>query len=212
MQSQMWRGQVSGASLHFTGATRVQGNSHQDLVYPTQFHKHGVRASAEREVKAKAVAAPPTIAADRLVPRVEERDGYYVLKEEFRQGINPSEKIKIAKEPMKFFMENEIEELAKTPFAELDSSKAGKDDIDVRLKWLGLFHRRKHQCEYNISILQTCRHNFGYESIRVLFHLYQMLLVDSYWFSSKAVHSVVVEGICRWEIHDAVQASKWDHE
>lgn len=145
MQSQMWRGQVSGASLHFTGATRVQGNSHQDLVYPTQFHKHGVRASAEREVKAKAVAAPPTIAADRLVPRVEERDGYYVLKEEFRQGINPSEKIKIAKEPMKFFMENEIEELAKTPFAELDSSKAGKDDIDVRLKWLGLFHRRKHQ-------------------------------------------------------------------
>lgn len=46
---------------------------------------------------------------------------------------------------MKFFIENEIEELAKTPFAELDSSKPGKDDIDVRLKWLGLFHRRKHQ-------------------------------------------------------------------
>lgn len=55
--------------------------------------------------------------------------------------------IKIAKEPMKFFTENEIEELAKVPFAELDTAKTTKDDIDVRLKWLGLFHRRKRHCE-----------------------------------------------------------------
>ncbi len=47
---------------------------------------------------------------------------------------------------MKFFVEKEIEKLAKIPFAEIDSSKAGKDDLDIRLKWLGLFHRRKHQC------------------------------------------------------------------
>lgn len=56
--------------------------------------------------------------------------------------------IKLAKEPMKFYTENEIEELAKIPLAELDTSKSGKEDIDTRLKWLGLFHRRKHQCEH----------------------------------------------------------------
>lgn len=55
--------------------------------------------------------------------------------------------IKLEKEPMKFFVEHDIEELAKTPFAEIDSSKMGKDDIDTRLKWLGLFHRRKHHCK-----------------------------------------------------------------
>jgi len=95
-------------------------------------------------VKAKAVIAdPPVVAEDRLVPRVEQRDGFWVLKEEYRQSLNPAEKIKIAKEPMKFFTHNGIEELAKIPFADLDSEKSTKDDIDVRLKWLGLFHRRK---------------------------------------------------------------------
>lgn len=60
---------------------------------------NGVRASAEREVKANAVAAPPTaLAEDRLVSRVEERDGYWVLKEEYRQGINPAEKVSSATE------------------------------------------------------------------------------------------------------------------
>jgi hypothetical protein len=29
---------------------------------------------------------------------------------------------------------------------EIDAAKLTKDDVDVRLKWLGLFHRRKHQC------------------------------------------------------------------
>ncbi|KAL3537497.1 hypothetical protein ACH5RR_000863 [Cinchona calisaya] len=83
--------------------------------------------------------------AARLEPRVEEREGYWILKEKFRQGMNPPEKVKIEKEPMKLYMENGIEELAKIPLEEIDNSKLTKDDIDVRLKWLGLFHRRKHQ-------------------------------------------------------------------
>ncbi|KAI3786296.1 hypothetical protein L1987_39879 [Smallanthus sonchifolius] len=89
--------------------------------------------------------APEEIAADRLEPMVEKKGGYFVLKEKFRQGINPHEKVKIASEPMKLFMENGIEDLAKIPFEEIDKSKDTKDDVDVRLKWLGLFHRRKHQ-------------------------------------------------------------------
>jgi len=96
-----------------------------------------------------AAPPPPGVGADavRLEPRVEERDGYWVLKEKFRQGINPQEKVKIEKEPMKLFMENGIEELAKMSMEDIDKAKVTKNDIDVRLKWLGLFHRRKHQCE-----------------------------------------------------------------
>nr|ASA69255.1 ferredoxin-nitrite reductase [Citrus trifoliata]ASA69256.1 ferredoxin-nitrite reductase [Citrus trifoliata]QBY26428.1 nitrite reductase [Citrus reticulata x Citrus sinensis] len=89
-------------------------------------------------------SSAPEVDAERLEPRVEERDGYFVLKEKFRKGINPQEKVKIEKEPMKLFMENGIEDLAKLSMEEIDRAKATKDDIDVRLKWLGLFHRRKH--------------------------------------------------------------------
>lgn len=94
-----------------------------------------------------AAPPPPGVGVDavRLEPRVEERDGYWVLKEKFRQGINPQEKVKIEKEPMKLFMENGIEELAKMSMEDIDKAKVTKNDIDVRLKWLGLFHRRKHQ-------------------------------------------------------------------
>lgn len=93
---------------------------------------------------------------DRLEPRVEEREGYWVLKEKFREGINPSEKVKLQKEPMKLFMENGIEELAKMSLEEIENSKVTKDDIDVRLKWLGLFHRRKHQCKlWQVLILSA---------------------------------------------------------
>lgn len=94
-------------------------------------------------------AAAPEVDAGRLEPRVEERDGYFVLKEKFRQGINPQEKVKIGKEPMKLFMENGIEDLAKLSMEEVDNAKTTKDDVDVRLKWLGLFHRRKHQCKFS---------------------------------------------------------------
>ncbi|XP_057966283.1 ferredoxin--nitrite reductase, chloroplastic [Malania oleifera] len=98
----------------------------------------------------QAPAAPPTspaegVDAGRLEPRVEERDGYWVMKEKFREGINPQEKVKLGKEPMKLAMEGGIEELAKMSLEEIEKSKLAKDDIDVRLKWLGLFHRRKHQ-------------------------------------------------------------------
>ncbi|KAH0909130.1 hypothetical protein HID58_032451 [Brassica napus] len=96
-------------------------------------------------VVAAAQTAPPAVEADRLEPRVELRDGFFILKEKFRKGINPQEKVKIESEPMKLFMENGIEELAKKSMEEIDGEKLTKDDIDVRLKWLGLFHRRKHQ-------------------------------------------------------------------
>ncbi|KAI9127785.1 hypothetical protein K1719_000778 [Acacia pycnantha] len=90
------------------------------------------------------VASSPEVDASRLEPRVEEKDGYWVLKEKFRQGINPQEKVKLEREPMKLFMQGGIDELAKMSLEEIESSKLTKDDIDVRLKWLGLFHRRKH--------------------------------------------------------------------
>ncbi|KAE8690597.1 Ferredoxin--nitrite reductase [Hibiscus syriacus] len=92
-----------------------------------------------------APAASVDVDAARLVPWVEERDGYFVLKEKFREGINPLEKVKIEKDPLKLFMEGGIDELANMSFEEIEKSKHTKDDIDVRLKWLGLFHRRKHQ-------------------------------------------------------------------
>lgn len=87
------------------------------------------------------------MAVERLEPRVEERDGYWLLKEKFRGGINPAEKVKLEREPMKLFVEGGINELAQIPFEEIEKSKLLKDDIDSRLKWLGLFHRRKHQCK-----------------------------------------------------------------
>lgn len=108
-------------------------------------------ASARRVWRRAGVApvttAPAEVAVEesRLEARVEERDGYWVVKEKFREGINPQEKVKIEKEPMKLFMENGIEELSKLSMEEIDASKLTKDDVDVRLKWLGLFHRRKHQ-------------------------------------------------------------------
>lgn len=95
------------------------------------------------------VVATSEVEASRLEPRLEERDGYWVLKEEYRGGINPQEKVKFQKEPMKLFMEGGIDELSKMSLEDIESSKLTKDDIDVRLKWLGLFHRRKHQCKFD---------------------------------------------------------------
>lgn len=95
-----------------------------------------------------APVSTPQVDVSRLEPRVEEKDGYWVLKEEYRGGINPQEKVKIQKEPMKLFMEGGINDLANMSLEEIESSKLTKDDIDVRLKWLGLFHRRKHHCKF----------------------------------------------------------------
>ncbi|XP_068641682.1 ferredoxin--nitrite reductase, chloroplastic [Aristolochia californica] len=113
-----------------------------------RFHTPSVPAIrlSRRPRAAPSQTAVPAAESDtsRLEPRVEERDGYWVLKEKFRQGINPQEKGKLEKEPMKLIIERGIEELANTPLEEIESSKLSRDDIDVRLKWLGLFHRRKH--------------------------------------------------------------------
>ncbi|KAG6576957.1 Ferredoxin--nitrite reductase, chloroplastic [Cucurbita argyrosperma subsp. argyrosperma] len=105
------------------------------------------RRGWRRVTAAPITSAPAEVAVEeaRLEARVEEREGYWVVKEKFREGINPQEKVKIEKEPMKLFMENGIEELSKLSMEEIDASKLTKDDVDVRLKWLGLFHRRKHQ-------------------------------------------------------------------
>ncbi|XP_010263547.1 PREDICTED: ferredoxin--nitrite reductase, chloroplastic [Nelumbo nucifera] len=108
--------------------------------------RRGARApAAATPSQAEAPSVAKEVDGSRLEPRVEEREGYWVLKEKFRQGINPQEKVKLEREPMKLFMEGGINELAKTPLQEIEKSKLTKDDIDVRLKWLGLFHRRKHQ-------------------------------------------------------------------
>ncbi|XP_006647964.1 ferredoxin--nitrite reductase, chloroplastic [Oryza brachyantha] len=107
-----------------------------------------------RPLQSSTVSAPssssssstPAVSAERLEPRVEEREGgYWVLKEKHRTGLNPQEKVKLGKEPMSLFMEGGIRELAKMPLEEIEADKLSKEDIDVRLKWLGLFHRRKHQ-------------------------------------------------------------------
>ncbi|KAF9622540.1 hypothetical protein IFM89_031944 [Coptis chinensis] len=116
---------------------------------PSTIHSHdrrSIRASASsKQVAAAATTETKVVELSRLDPRVEEREnGYWVLKEKYREKINPQEKLKLEKEPMKLVTEGGIEELAKLSLEELDKSKLTKDDIDVRLKWLGLFHRRKH--------------------------------------------------------------------
>ncbi|KAL5207901.1 hypothetical protein ABZP36_032336 [Zizania latifolia] len=110
-------------------------------------------AARARPVQSSIVSAPPSsstpagsVPAERLEPRVEEREGgYWVLKEKYRAALNPQEKVKLGKEPMELFMEGGIKDLAKLSMEEIEADKLSKEDIDVRLKWLGLFHRRKHQ-------------------------------------------------------------------
>ncbi|KAK9096930.1 hypothetical protein Sjap_022427 [Stephania japonica] len=112
--------------------------------------RSGSRSRSRSKATTDQAAAPSSSSAaaqvepSRVEPRVEERGGYWVLKEEFRQGINPQEKVKLEKEPMSLAMEGGINELANIPLEDIEASKLTKDDIDVRLKWLGLFHRRKH--------------------------------------------------------------------
>lgn len=62
-------------------------------------HTLGVRASGEREVKAKVAVDSPSqaVTEDRLLPRVEKKGGYWVLREEFRTSLNPAEKVEIQK-------------------------------------------------------------------------------------------------------------------
>ena len=117
-------------------------------------HAASSSSSRRRPGRARAAVSVPSptpaageVPAERLEPRVEQRaGGYWVLKEKYRTGLNPQEKVKLEKEPMGLFMEDGIKDLSKIPMEEIDAAKLTKDDVDVRLKWLGLFHRRKHQC------------------------------------------------------------------
>nr|CAB3451176.1 unnamed protein product [Digitaria exilis] len=122
---------------------------------PPSPHAASSSSSRRRSGRARAAVSMPSsspaaaaseVSAERLEPRVEQREGgYWVLKEKYRTGLNPQEKVKLEKEPMGLFMEDGIKDLAKIPMEEIDAAKLTKDDVDVRLKWLGLFHRRKHQ-------------------------------------------------------------------
>nr|CAB3445317.1 unnamed protein product [Digitaria exilis] len=56
-------------------------------------------------------ATASEVYAERLEPRVEQRDGgYWLLKEKYRTGLNPQEKVELEKEPMRLFMEDGIKE------------------------------------------------------------------------------------------------------
>ena len=121
------------------------------------------RTGRARPMQCAAVSAPSSssaspraeaVPAERFEPRVEQREGgYWVLKEKYRTSLNPQEKVKLGREPMTFFTEGGIKDLAKIPMEEFDADKLTKEDVDVRLKWLGLFHRRKQQCMS--SLLRT---------------------------------------------------------
>ncbi len=68
-----------------------------DIITRKQQVMETIRCSAapEKVAAAQAVAIAPSVPVEenRLVPRVENRDGYWVLREEFRAGINPAEKV-----------------------------------------------------------------------------------------------------------------------
>lgn len=131
---------------------------------PSKSHRRP-RAAAATSSPAPTATPPPKVSVERLEPRVEEREGgYFVLKEKYRGGINPQEKVKIEKEPIKLVVEDGIRDLATTPMEVIDGAKVTKDDVDVRLKWLGLFHRRKHQCMslfFLVSLLWFCFNFMG---------------------------------------------------
>ncbi|CAL6349736.1 unnamed protein product [Bathycoccus prasinos] len=79
-----------------------------------------------------------------------DEDGYYVVKEEWQKPTNPFEKLKLAKDAMKTVIAlNEIKTLGeksgstKEDFEKFEKELGDGDEIDHRLKWAGLFHRRK---------------------------------------------------------------------
>ncbi|KAG1668308.1 hypothetical protein FOA52_011205 [Chlamydomonas sp. UWO 241] len=72
-------------------------------------------------------------------------NGTYRLKDEFHKGLNPFEKLKLAKDPhAAMFYDDEWKRLAATPMEDLEAAgKMAEDDLDHRLKYNGFFHRRK---------------------------------------------------------------------
>uniref|UniRef100_A0A0D3FAW4 Ferredoxin--nitrite reductase, chloroplastic n=1 Tax=Oryza barthii TaxID=65489 RepID=A0A0D3FAW4_9ORYZ len=62
-------------------------------------------------------AADDAVSAERLEPWVEQREGrYWVLKEKYRAGLNPQEKVKLGKEPISLFMEGGIRSSPRCPW------------------------------------------------------------------------------------------------
>ncbi len=139
------RGQRPGArqAVHFLGLGRLKqvfsrnkGNGPSaDGVFPVS------EAAAEiiREVN-----------ADKFVNeegRVE-WDGKkrnFIQVKEGEKKLNNFEKTKLKKNPVELMRNaKQLMKWMKTPFEELDS-KENAEDIDIRLKWFGLFHRRKQQ-------------------------------------------------------------------
>ncbi|KAF3341539.1 ferredoxin--nitrite reductase [Carex littledalei] len=129
----------------------ASSTSIQRLLFPPSTpHRRPTVLSAATRTPAPAptpgTESSTAVDSSRLESRVEQTEkGYWILKEKHRTGINPQEKVKLQKEPMSLFNEGGIHELAAVPMEEIDKSKLSKDDVDVRLKWLGLFHRRKQQ-------------------------------------------------------------------
>eukprot|EP00898_Chlorokybus_atmophyticus_P002636 jgi/Chlat1/3373/Chrsp23S00271 len=146
----------------FTGLRRKEEHAQQPAVVAAaaKQHRRHVRCHM-RDVsppRAVAVSAPPLLeptttaepsftedaSVTGRVPKVyKTEEGFWQLKPTELKGINPAEKIKLKKEGMK--MLEDIVSLSTKSMEEIDADKDLKDDIDVRLKWLGLFHRRKRQ-------------------------------------------------------------------
>jgi len=75
----------------------------------------------------------------------DKKNGFVKVKDGEKK-LNNFEKTKLEKNPM-LLNEGSMKALMKwmkTPFEELDKKENGSD-IDIRLKWFGLFHRRKQQ-------------------------------------------------------------------
>ena len=105
-------------------------------------------AKFNEETKKKYANFPEIVREDAHVYK--DADGYYVVKEEWRKPTNPFEKLKLAKDAMKTVIAlNEIKTLGdksgstKEDFEKFEKELGDGDEIDHRLKWAGLFHRRK---------------------------------------------------------------------
>ena len=72
-----------------------------------------------------------------------EDKAFVKVKDPKAEKLNNFEKTKQEKNPLAITLE-QLKVWAKTPFEELDT-KENAGDIEIRLKWFGLFHRRKQQ-------------------------------------------------------------------
>lgn len=148
---------LSSVSSPIIGATPQPVRLVPAAAHP--FASSGSRCGSGRPKTIVRVAAPDVPTATREVherfglPIVETPDakvavqpnGTYRLKDNQLTGINPFEKMKLAKEPhQSMLIEKDYIRLAATPMEELEKGgKVSEEDLDARLKWAGFFHRRK---------------------------------------------------------------------